>query len=201
MNTMVATPAKLNAAQTKAALFHKAFTECGIGGRFSKFRLFTHKQWISLLDVSTSGEAKYCFQIHTRVDRDRLESVESHEAYAFGKACSEWVSYFSTAQKVIARVVDHEHIGDNRYWIDRNHGSVFISNRLNVIEVSQMLRAVPEIPSHAVFNFLDLLAYREPGGSEEVKVFTRYGEVAIYYNGQAYYTQIDAEEFMDRYGV
>lgn len=188
---------------SKVTTFADAFKACGIGGAFSKFRLVQVNEWFELVDVDTLADTVHCFRVIESFDAKPFDQISGREAQLLLEHNPEWLTYFKTAQKVVARVVkDHgTTLHENSYYLDRMHKSVYIVNGQFVIEVGPVLRIAPDIPSHAVYDFLYARIVRDHAYTERVKVFTRYGDVVVYYRDVPLYTNRTTQQFNEEHEV
>lgn len=162
------------------SLFRRAFKECGIGGRFSKFQLAEVGKWFLLTDFLTGERTAYCYRVHDAVKRSQFEAVSSTFARNLFPN-SDWVTHIHTAQKVIARIVNPHpagDLGDTMYYHDSVNGSIYVANRMFILEVTSIIRDLPQVSSNAVFNFLDT---RKAVVSERdsVKVYSEFDNVHV----------------------
>lgn len=182
-------------------VFERAFKECGIGGRFSKFRLANRNDWFELTNVDSLEDSRYCFKIFDRSDVSHLQLIHRQKACELHSPDPQWATHFQTAEKVLAKIVSKGSIkNDNRYYYDHLHNSVVLINRMFVIEVTPVQRVEPLISSSAVFGFLDSHAFRCPSDMDTVQAHTKFDKVVIDFNGQHYNTLLGAEEFNFNFG-
>lgn len=182
-------------------VFGKAFKECGIGGRFSKFQIVQHSQWFELVNVDTLEDSRFCFQIHDRIDPRKFEQVGAADALSLHLDDAQWLSHFKTAQKVIAKIISKgNNRSENRYYIDQLNKSVIIANRMFVIEVTPVLREAHGVTTHAIFNYLFQRGV-DVGGEDLVIAHLRFGTVYIHVNDQAYNTMLSEHDIDELYGV
>jgi hypothetical protein len=196
---------------SKVSTFASAFKDCGIGGRFSKFQLVQDREWFSLIDVDTLSNSTHCFRICETFNPKAFDQISGRDAQLLIENNPEWLTYFKTAQKIVARVVkDHgvtryedHHVdrSENLYYLDRLHKSVFVVNNQFVMEIGPVFRIAPEIPSHVVYAYLEANGMRDLTCKDRVKVFTRYDEVVIYYRGDSIYTNLTVTQFNEVFEV
>lgn len=109
-----------------------AFRECGIGGRFSKFQLERDGTRVKMIDQAKPSVNRWNFRLLDQFNASNYTEVTGVAAERLAKDDSIWVSHFSTAQKVIAklvRVLDRPlQLDDNRYFVDRKNQTVFVVN-------------------------------------------------------------------------
>lgn len=178
------------------AIFAKAFRDCGIGGRFSKFQIAQSHEWFELINI-------VCFRVYDRLDHRKFRQVSAGEAGSLHSDDPQWSSHFQTAQKVLAKIVSvDKNRGDNRYYIDDLQQSVFLINRMFVIEVTPVLRQAPEVSTYGVYDFLACYSKKEIDDSTNVKVFSRYGKVIVSVDSSKEFNSLlTAEEFNEQYGL
>ncbi len=178
----------------------QAMVECGIGSRFSKFRLAQFHQYFSLMDINAEHDTEFCLIAHDKIDRKRYDAITGVEALAFGQGNPEWASYLHTAQKVMAKIVRRKGSDfENQYLVDPVHGSVYVVNRMFVIEVSPKKRPAPDLPSQVAFNYLEQHGAMDISGKCVIKLFTVHGRVVIIHNGVTHNTLMTPDEFEERY--
>ena len=188
---MEATVAKrtLNAiASSNIMIFERAFKDCGIGGRFSKFRLEQHDHWFRLVDADTLRDSVLGFVVHNQIDRETMTEIDSNKALEFGSQYADWVTYLHTAQKVIAKIVrpggpgnkyvTNGVVPENRYFIHPTTNNLFVANRMYVLEISPVIQPANAISSNAVFAYLESVN-STPGDDDTVGVFTEFDNVII----------------------
>lgn len=186
-----------------ATIFAKAFRECGIGGRFSKFKIVQSQEWFELINVDRLEDSRFCFRTYDRLDHRKFRQVTAGEAGSLHHDDPQWATHFQTAQKVIAKIVsrDKNH-GENRYYIDDLHHSVFLINRMFVIEVTPVMRQAPEVASNGVYDFLTDYSRQDIDDQNEVKVFSRFGKVVVCVDeSKVYNSLLTTEEFNEQYGM
>ena len=109
-----------------------AFKACGIGGRFSKFSLQRDGTRVKMVDQAKPSVNRWNYRLLDQFNASNYTEVNCVAAERLAKDDSVWVSYFSTAQKVIARlvrVIDKPlRPDDNRYFVDRKNNSIFVVN-------------------------------------------------------------------------
>ncbi|ABY62874.1 hypothetical protein ST201phi2-1p041 [Pseudomonas phage 201phi2-1] len=184
-----------------ATIFANAFRECGIGGKFSKFQIVQSNDWFELMDIDSLEDSRFCFRVYDGLDPRKFRQVTSGVAANLHKQDPQWHTHFQTAQKVVAKIVsrDPKH-GENRYYIDDLNGSVIVINRMFVIEVTPVLRQVPEIPTNAVLEFLSLYSKTDITEANKIKVFSRYGQVMVCVDGcQQFNSLLTEEDFNEQY--
>lgn len=186
-----------------ATIFAKAFRECGIGGRFSKFQIVQSHDWFELINVDHLEESRYCFKSYDRLDNRKYRHVSAGAAGLLHKDDPQWATHFQTAQKVIAKIVSRDNNrGENRYYIDDVHHSVFVVNRMFVIEVTPVLRHAPEVSSYGVYDFLADYYQHELKDSSVVTVWCKYGKVVVGVDGAFMFNSLlTVDEFNEQYGV
>jgi len=182
-------------------IFAKAFKECGIGGRFSKFQIIQSHEYFELINIEQLEDVRFCFKVYDRVDHRKFRQVSAGVASRLHKHDPQWNMHFQTAQKVVAKIVSCDpNRADNRYYVDDLHGSVFVINRMFVIEVTPVLRQVPSVPTSAVIDYLELYSKTEITEDHNVKVFSRYGKVMVCVDGvQQFNTLLSEDEFIEQY--
>lgn len=169
-------------------IFSRAFRECGIGGRFSKFHLIQFGQWFRLMEHNVEANLRLGFVVHSEINRDLMEEIDSIKALAFGKQYPEWTTYLHTAQKVIAKIVRPGGPGnkystttespDSRYFIHPITQNLYVANRMYILEISPVVGPAPYISTSAAFAYLKT-RNSNVGENDKVEVFTEYDEVII----------------------
>lgn len=183
-------------------IFAKAFRECGIGGRFSKFHIAQTQDWFELINVDKLEDSRYCFKVYDRFDYRKFRCVAGGDAIMLHRYDPQWVAHFQTAQKVIAKIVSRDNNrGENRYYVDDFHESVYVVNRMFVIEVTPVLRQVPEVSSSAVYEFLEVFTKDRVTADCEVKVYSRFGKVVVGCNQRLLNSLLTPEDFNEQYGA
>lgn len=182
-------------------VFEKAFKECGIGSKFSKFQIVQRGDWFELVDVVTLVDFRYCYKVLDRVDVRALTPIDGTAASVLHQQDPQWTTCFMTAQKVMAKIISKGNSkSPNRYYYDQINESVYLINRMFVIEITPTLRVAPHICSTAIFSFLDKCGYRKPSVDDCVKVHTKFDRVVIDFNNLQYDTLQCEESFNSAYG-
>ncbi len=186
-----------------AIIFAKAFRECGIGGRFSKFQIVQSNDWFELINIDTVEESRFCYHTYDKLDNRKYRQVSAGEALQLHRSDPQWATHFQTAQKVIAKIVSRgNNRSENRYFVDDLHQSVFVTNRMFVIEVTPVLRQVPEVTTTSVYDFLEDYCTPEMSNTADVKVLSRYGKIIVCVSGgHMFNSLLTADEFNEQYGV
>lgn len=186
-----------------ATIFAKAFRECGIGGRFSKFQIVQSHDWFELINIDHLDDSRFCFKSYDRLDNRKYRLVSAGEAGLLHKDDPQWATHFQTAQKVMAKIVSRDNNrGDNRYYIDDVHHSIFVVNRMFVIEVTPVLRHAPEVSSYSVYDFLADYYRRDLTDTSVVTVWCKYGKVIVSVDGaHVFNSLLTVDEFNEQYGV
>lgn len=184
-----------------AVVFAKAFKECGIGGKFSKFQIAQAHEWFELINVDNTEDSRFCFKTYDRLEHRQYRAVYGGEAFALHKNDPQWSSHLTMAQKVIAKIVsrDRNH-GETRYYIDDNHQSVFLVNRMFVIEVTPIVRMEPNIGTDAVLDFLGMYMTHEITEDCSIQVYSKFGKVVVVCNNQQFNSLVTPQEFNMQYG-
>lgn len=162
-------------------IFTEAFTECGIGGRFSKFRRYSKGQWIYLHDLTTSTDSEFCYRIHDRVKRSSMEEISSMVARGLHDS-PDWFSHLHTAQKVLNRVLDKGLDSDpslTKYYHDEVNQSVYVANRMFIIEVGPRYFALPQVSTTAIFNYLEAAEFYPVEGRDIVTCHSEFDVVVV----------------------
>lgn len=169
-------------------IFHKAFLECGIGGRFSKFDLHQRDNWFTLRE-RTGSRPLLGFRIHDKIDRRKMKEVTSGEAMAFGVDHADWATYLHTAQKLIAKIIRPGGAGsrqvsggntpESRYFIDPISKNLIVANRMYVVEISPIIRPSTYVTSPAVFRYLDSRKIVVDDTRDTVEVKVEYNDVIV----------------------
>lgn len=169
-------------------IFERAFMDCGIGGRFSKFHLHQQGNWFRLINVDVLRDSKLGFVVHGLIYREDMEEIDSIQALEFGKQYPEWTTYLHTAQKVIAKIVRPGGPGnkystttespDSRYFVHPISRNLYIANRMYILEISPVIRPAQYISSNAVFAYLESVNSK-PDENDTVEVFTEFDNVII----------------------
>lgn len=184
-----------------AIVFAKAFKECGIGGKFSKFHIAQAHEWFELINIDSHEDARFCFKVYDRFDTRLFAQVTGGDAASLHRDDPQWATHFQTAQKVIAKIISRDNNrGDTRYYIDQFHKSVYLVNRMFIIEVTPVLRSAPVVSSHAAYEFLSVYLKDEIPLDSDVRVFTRYGKVVVQCNHRQLNALVTPEEFNEQFG-
>lgn len=184
-----------------AVVFAKAFKECGIGGKFSKFHIAQSHEWFELINVDRLEDSRFCFKVYDRFDTRLFPQVSSGDAASLHCDDPQWATHFQTAQKVIAKIVSRDNNrGDTRYYVDQFHKSVYLVNRMFVIEVTPVLRDAPLVSSYAAYEFLSSYMKGEISLDSDVRVFTRYGKVVVQCDNRQFNALVTPEEFNEQFG-
>lgn len=177
-----------------AVVFGKAFTECGVGGRFSRFQIVQSGDWFKLTNIAAEEDPRYCFRVYNRLDHKAYRKVDIREARALHND-PQWLSFFQTAGKVIAKIVSKGTTkAETRYYVDEANRSVFLINRMFVIEVTPIMRDVHEIPSSCAYAWL---AEHCPNAAanDDLHIFSKMGKVVLLHNNCEHSTEMTPEEF------
>lgn len=184
-----------------AVVFAKAFKECGIGGKFSKFHIAQSNEWFELINIDSLEDSRYCFKVYDKLDHRLYTQVTGGDAGLLHKNDPQWATHFQTAQKVIAKIVSRDNNrGETRYYIDYLHQSVFLINRMFVIEVTPVLRSAPTVSSYAAYDFLSVYQKQPVTLDCDVRVFCRFGKVVVMCNNRQLNSLVTPEEFNEQYG-
>lgn len=184
-----------------AVVFAKAFKECGIGGKFSKFHIAQTHEWFELINIDRLEDSRFCFKVYDRLDTRPYTQVTGGDAGLMHKDDPQWATHFQTAQKVIAKIVSRDNNrGETRYYIDYTHRSIYLVNRMFVIEVAPVLRNAPAVSSYAAFEFLNVYMKEETTSKSDVRVYTRYGKVVVYCDNRVFNSLLTIEEFNEQFG-
>lgn len=170
-------------------IFAQAFMDCGIGGRFSKFRMYQIKDWVNLIPTDGAADThSLIYRIHGQIDRRQMKEITSIEALEFGKEYPEWTTFLHTAQKVIAKIVRPGGPGnkyatnpttpESRYFIHPITQTLYVANRMYILEITPKVRPAPHISTNAVYAYL---ATRNAtvGEGEVLSVFTELDDVIV----------------------
>lgn len=155
MNACVNETAIKGFASGNLNIFEKAFKDCGIGGQFSKFKLLQTGNWFELETWGASVGNKYVYRVHDKVKRSAYEEISSMAARRLHDN-AEWHTHLHTAQKILGKIVtDPKQRELNKYYHDAVHGSVYVTNRMYILEIGPLRRIAPTLSSNAVFTFLN----------------------------------------------
>lgn len=117
---------------SKANQVEAAFKECGIGGRFSKFLWERDGTRAKMINRDNPKLNRWNYRLLEQFNIGGCVEVNSVTADLVVQQDPVLKSHFSTAQKVIARLVkgidNRNRMDDNRYYIDRKAGSMFLVN-------------------------------------------------------------------------
>lgn len=196
-------------------VFNRAFMDCGIGGRFSKFHLHQRRNWINLIPTDAPSTHKLSFLIHPAMPRDEMKEISSIEALEFGKQYPEWTTFLHTAQKVIAKIVrpggpgnkyaTNTNVPESRYFIHPITQTLYVANRMYILEITPKVRLAPYVSTNAVYAYLDSRK-AQPAEGDVVGVFTELGDVIVVISdpksggSTTYASQVDPVTFEVMYG-
>lgn len=215
MEACISTKALSAFAVGNIKVFTRAFMDCGIGGRFSKFNLHQRGNWVNLIPNDLTQANKLAFIIHEKIDRESMKEISSIEALEFGKEYPEWSSFLHTAQKVILKIVRPGGPGnkyatnpttpESRYFIHPHTNTLYVANRMYILEISPKVRPANYISSNAVYAYLDTRNASVIEG-ETVQVFTEFDDVIVVISdpksggSTTYASQVNAVTFEVMYG-
>lgn len=183
-------------------IFANAFKECGIGGKFSKFQIIQSNEWFELVNLDILEDSRFCFHIHDKIDHRKYTNVSSDEALGLHGNDPQWGTHLRTAQRAMAKILSKgSNKGVDRYYVNTLHQSVYLVNRMFVIEITPVLRQVPDVCSLAVYDFLESVTAKVPVDDDVITVHSKYGKVVTGWNGKIYNALLTPDEFNEQFGV
>lgn len=201
MNMPVNSEALKTVSYGNRKVFANAFKECGIGGRFSKFQIVQSNDWFELLNIDSLEDARFCYRVYDRLDTRKYRNVTFSAACTLHREDPQWTTHIQTAQLVLNKILSKgNNKGETRYYIDDFHKSVFLINRMFVIEVTPVYREVPEVGSYAIYDFIETHTAKTIDPDDVITVHAKYGKVVAGWNGQIYNSLLTPEEFNVQYG-
>lgn len=175
-------------------LFKAAFHESGIGGKFSRFKLSQQGNWFTL--VRDGIRPEFNFKIHEVFNHMMVEEVTYRIASDFNGTNPEWISNFNIAKEVLrvackkrkAAVANTSQ--ENRYYVDRVKGIVYIANRSNVISCAPVFQICPFLSTNVAVWYLTTFEGLDVTSDDHLGVYTHCDNAVIQYRDTMFNTDM-----------